>query len=142
MSPFEIGAGLTEIPVGRHNVTIVEARAFETKDKGTPGIALTLVDDEDRELETPMWVTRAAQDRLEELWTAAGLEWPSEGGTIDEADLVGKRVHVELVPDEYQGKSRTRVHMWSPMGGTDLPGDTTGLETEKGGEEDDSDLPF
>ncbi len=127
-------------------MTITEARAFETKDKGTPGLGLTLVDDEGRETEVVMWATRAAEDRLEELWDSAGLEWPWEGGTVDEGDLVGKRVLVNLVEAEWQGKTRLKPDTWSPADGTDVPADTEGLgpsdESTEGGDEDDSDVPF
>jgi hypothetical protein len=146
MTPIEVGGTAAEIPAGRHNVTITEARTFETKDKGTPGLGLTLVDDEGREAEVVMWTTRAAEDRLEELWDSAGLEWPWEGGTVDEADLVGKRVHVDLITAEFKGKTRLKVNTWSRPEGSDVPADDEDLrpsdEPEEGGDEDDSDVPF
>jgi hypothetical protein len=146
MSFIDIDPEVDEIPPDdRVDVTIVEARVIESK-QGTPGIGITLEDDQGRELEDAVWVTRNTRGRVEELWTACGLPFPSGRLRINVKDLEGKRVLVELAEQEYNGRTSTRVQSWSRSGGSDIPADREGLapgEEPEGGEEGDGKpLPF
>jgi hypothetical protein len=134
MSPFTIDpdGGSDELPAGQHDVQIVKAVAGQSG-KGNPNIRVELEDRHGRELAEWVTITPAALWKVEELWSAAGLAWPDQGGEIDEADLVGRTVHIEVAEEEYNGRTRPRVREWTPASGVEIAADSEGLDTSGGG---------
>jgi hypothetical protein len=127
MNFIDIEPDIDEIPPGDNVlVTIIEARVIESNN-GNPGIGLTLEDEQQRELEDAVWVTRNTRDRVEELVTACGLPFPKGQLKLNVKELEGRRVLVDLVEQEYRGRTSTRVTTWSRYGGSDVPADTEGL---------------
>ena len=126
MSFIDIEPDVDEIPPGDLDATIVEARVIESK-KGTPGIAITYEDDAGRELEDAVWVTRNTRWRVEQLCTACEIPFPTGRIRLNVKDLEGKRVHVELEEQEYDGKTQVRVKEWTTASEPEIAPDTRGL---------------
>ena len=90
--------------------------------------------------------------RWEQLWTAAGLPFPDGGGEVDEADLIGKRVHIDVIEDTYEGRTRGKVKEVSGYVGSDIPidfpedeqtgGEASSFAAAGGLEADDDEAPY
>jgi hypothetical protein len=125
MSPFTFDAVSGEIPIGQHDVEIVEARAGVNQNSGNDNLRVTFEARDGSQLADYWTKTEKARWRWSQLWISAGLDWPSDdqGGTIDERDLLGRRVHITVVEDTYTGQVRRKVkEVGSPIG-SDIPTD-------------------
>jgi hypothetical protein len=140
--PFTFEAESGEIPVGQHDVEIVEATP---KTVGDPPKDKLLVTFEARDgSQVVDWLTKSkpSKFRWEQLWSAAGVPFADDGGkvTFDETRLVGRRVHIEVIDDEYNGTVRRKVkEVFAPVE-PDVPFDMP--EREPASEQDDSEVPF
>jgi hypothetical protein len=140
MSPFEIKPESGTIPVGQCDAEIVEAVPGTNTNSGNPNLRVVFETADGSQLADWWTLTPAAQWRWELLWTAAGLEFPVDGGTIDEKDLIGKRVGIDVIDDEYQGKTRRKIkEVFAPVG-ADVPIDAP--EPPAVSSEDDEAVPF
>jgi hypothetical protein len=140
MSPFEIPAESAVLPTGQHDVEIVEAVAGTNFNSGNDNLRVVFEASDGSQV-TDWWTfTPAALWRWEELWTAAGLAWPHGGGGVDEHDLIGRKVHVTVIEDEYQGQTRRKVKEVSAPVGSDIPADEP--EVPATSVEDDEKVPF
>jgi hypothetical protein len=135
MSPFTFEPESGTIPVGQRDVEIVEAVAGVNQNSGNENLRVVFEASDGSQLAD--WWTKApaARWRWEELWVAAGLEFPVDGGMVDEKDLIGRRVHIEVIDDTYQGQTRRKVKEVSAPVDADVPIDTTGLPDASEGDE-------
>ena len=63
-----------------------------------------------------------------------------QGGQVDEQDLIGRHVHIEVVEDTYEGKTRLKVkEVMSPVG-VDVPIDPVEPAASGGGDTEPADL--
>lgn len=140
MSPFSFDADTGEIPVGQHDVEIVEAIPG-LNNKGNPNLRVIYeLPGDGRQL--PDWLTAVPRARWvwKRLWEAAGLPFPDDDVDVDEADLIGKRVHIEVVEDTYDGVVRNKVKDVSPYVGSDVPDDLDTATSDPPAADDD--VPF
>jgi hypothetical protein len=133
--PFEFEEEAGELGLGLHDVEIVEAVAGVNRNSGNPNLRVTFEDDRGAQLTE--WLTHvpAARWRWEQLWFAAGLEFPPGGGTVDEENLLGRRVQVNVVDELYDGQLRRKVKEF-------LPADTSDIPSDVPADEDDSEREF
>ena len=138
--PFKIDATSGEIAPGSHRVEIVEAKAG-TNAKGNPNIRVVYEDTRGAQLADWLVYLPQVMWRWKTLWTAAGLTWPEHGGEVDENDLVGRRVEIEVIKDTYQGVERPKVReVFAPGPESDVPND---FDTSSGpAAADDDEAPF
>jgi hypothetical protein len=146
-STFEFGPETGEIPVGQHDVEIVEAVASVNRNSGHQNLRITFEARDGSQLVDWWTKTSASRWRWEQLWSAAGLKFPVGGGTVDGKDLVGRRVNVEVIEDDYQGKTRLKVKDVAAFVGLDVPepGDNTdakGSFAAAAGIESDEEAPY
>lgn len=119
MSPFTFDAESGEIQPGQHDVEIVEA-VPGTNSKGNPNLRVVFETPDGAQLADWLVALPQVRWRWEQLWTAAGLEFPN-GGEVDETDLIGLRVHIDVIEDTYQGVTRSKVKEVSSYVGPDIP---------------------
>jgi hypothetical protein len=129
MSPFTIKPGVSELPAGEHAVVITKAKAGKSSN-GNPELRVEFEDASGAFGTDWLYPTDRAMWRVEQLWTAAGLEWPYAGGEIDEADLVDRRARVVLIEEKFEDKTRTKVDGWLPP----ETGDASDAFKEEGGD--------
>lgn len=150
MSPYTFATGDSELPVGQSNVEIIEAKDGPTSSNGNPQMIVELEDVQGRQLTDWVVMTERAKWRVQQLWSAAGLDWP-ETGQVDERDLIGKRVHVEVFEDTYNGVTRRKIKEYSKPIGSDVPMDIEPQQLSGGfgaavgagkPADDDDDIPF
>jgi hypothetical protein len=147
VSPFKFDPGSGTIPVGEHDVEIVEATAG-VNSRGNDN--LRVVYEAPSGAQIADWLVHVPQSRWRwrQVWEAAGLPFPN-GGEVDESELVGRRVHIDVVEDSYQGQTRPRVGEVSEYLGSDIPADepevpagVDGSFAAAAGLEDDEEAPY
>jgi hypothetical protein len=138
VSPFEFAPEAGGIDVGEHDVVIIEAVPGINANSGNQNLRVVFESADGDELADWWTHTPAARWRWEELWSAAGLDFPIDGGTIDERDLVGKRVCIEVIEDEYLGRKRLKVKsvFRCTSSEPEIPVDTTALPPATDDEDD------
>lgn len=145
MSPFKFDPASGELPVGWHDVEIVDA-VPGVNAKGNPNLRIVYQAPDGRQITDWLVAVPAARWRWQMLWSAAGLTFPDDGGTVEETDLIGKRVSVEILEDEYQGVVRNKVGDISPSAfdvASDVPSDfDTAATGSAPAAADVDDIPF
>jgi hypothetical protein len=121
MSPFAFDAESGEIPIGQHDVEIVEVKAG-CNNKGNPNLRVSFETSDGGQVVDWLVHVPSARWRWRQLWEATGLEFPIDSGEVDETDLIGRRVHIEVIEDTYQGVTRRKVGKeFSAPVGLDVP---------------------
>ncbi len=140
MSPFELPEESGEIQAGDHDVEIVEAVATTNKNTGNDQLRVTFEDPSGAQITDWLVHKPTVAWKWRQLWEAAGLPWTGTGGKVkvDEADLVGRRVHIDVINDTYEGRTRAKVREVSPYVGSDIPSELP----DAGAPKDDSEVPF
>lgn len=142
MSPFNFDAESGEIQPGQHDVEIVEA-VPGVNSKGNQNLRVVYEAPDGAQLADWLVVLPQVRWRWQQLWAAAGLEFPVDTGVVDEADLIGQRVHIEVIADTYNGSTRPKVKEVSGPVAPDIPFDEPQPELPAGMPElDDKPLPF
>ena len=156
MTPITIGPESAEIPPGDADARITAAATGKNR-TGSTHIRVDLEDAQNRYLTDFVTVTERAMWRVKQLWSAAGLPWPgTDGGRIDERELVGKVVHITVEPEEYEGVTRVKVKEYAAAVGGDIPVDppannvkasnpfAAAVNTGGGGQQvpEEDDIPF
>jgi hypothetical protein len=121
VSPFKFEPESGAVPIGQHDVKIVDA-VHGTNSKGNPNLRVVFETPDGAQIAD--WLVHLPQSRWRwrQLWEAAGLEFPN-GGEVDERDLIGRCVHIDVIEDTYQGRTRARVGEISEYLGPDIPVD-------------------
>jgi hypothetical protein len=143
VSPFEIEADAGEILVGQHNdAAVAEAVVKTVGDPPKPKLLVVYEVSDGSQLADWLTPSKPSRWKWEELWAAAGLAFPVVDGklTFNEADLIGKRVHIEVIDEEYNGQVRRKVKAVSKPVDADVPIDMP--EAEATSEKGDADVPF
>jgi hypothetical protein len=150
VSPFRFEAESGSIPVGDFDVKIVEA-VSGTNSKGNPNLRVVFEAPDGAQIADWLVHLPTVRWKWEQLWEAAGLEFPVGPVEVDERDLVGKRVHIDVIEDSYQGQTRTKVKEVTGPVGMDVPidfpesdtaADTDGSFAAAAGLEDDDSAPY
>jgi len=149
--PIKLESGA--IGVGDHDVGIVEV-VPGTNSKGNPNLRTVFETPDGAQIADWITILPQTQWRLRQLWEAAGLEFPNDGGEIDTDDLIGRQVHIVVEEDTYQGTTRDKVTDISapvepdiPIDGSDLPEPGAAAAAKDtfaaaAGLEDDEELPY
>ena len=117
---------------GTYTVEIVEAEQRTEKNDGSPAndirIRLDYTDDDFMPLFTYIGLSGASGWKLKELVKAVGLP---EKGNLQPAKLVGKKLRVKVVADQYEGNYTARAGTLLPLkGGEDEDADGEGEDYE------------
>jgi hypothetical protein len=149
MSPFKFEPESGTIPLGQHDVEIVDA-VPGVNSKGNDNLRV-VYELASSGAQIADWLVHVPQSRWRwrQLWEAAGLEFPN-GGEVDERDLIGRRVHIDVIEDTYQGQPRPRVGEVSEYLGSDIPADDSDLPepgadgsfAAAAGLQDDDEVPY
>jgi hypothetical protein len=114
-----------------YTVEIVEAEQRTEKNDGSPAndirIRLDFVDDDYMPLFTYIGLSGASAWKMKELVSAVGMP---DKGTLQPDKLIGKKVRVKVVADQYEGNYVGRAGTLMPLSGGD------GASDEEGEEED------
>jgi len=101
-----------------YTVEIAEAEQRTEKNDGSPAndirVRLDFVDDDFMPLFTYIGLSGASGWKLKELVKAVGLP---EKGTLDPSKLVGKKLRVKVVADQYEGNYTARAGTLLPLKG-------------------------
>ena len=139
-----------DLPNGTYTLRIVGVD--EKTDKNGKDSLLIRLEETKTHNEVIEWITlipKVMDWKFWPMWEAAGLQRPTAAGHIDEQQLVGHEVHVELVND---GQFGPKINRYVDAPVSDLPGQEsfeTGDPVTAGGQRygqppkiDDDDVPF
>lgn len=84
---------------GEYDVKITAAKEVASRQKGTPGITVTLTDAYGRTMRDTFWLVPAALWRLAQIADAAGLSTEQKEKFSDPDILIGLDVNVTTEPD-------------------------------------------
>jgi hypothetical protein len=142
--PFTFDADTGEIPPGRCDVEIVDA-VPGVSSKGNENLRLTFRDAAGRQVTDWLTYLPSVRWRWRLVWECAGLPFPhDEAGEIDERDLLGRTINVEIAHDTYEGRTRSKVIDYMPAVGSDIPSDVDSARgfAAAAGLNDDSTAPY
>ena len=142
MTPFSIGTSTGMIGPGQHEVTVDHVDEG-TSSGGHPQLIIDFKNKAGATIRDWLVVIDSTTWKVKQLWDACGLEFPDDGGEINERDLIDKRLMIKVEPQEYNGTSRDRVTEYYTVVGSDIPIDEFPTpEKAPAKSPDDEPIPF
>lgn len=112
---------VTLVPEGTYTVVITDAEEGTSSVKGTPQIALSMeiADGEykGRGVWDHVYITDAAMWRMKQFLMACRFQLPEGPFDLNTAELINRRIEVDLYHDEYNDKTRVKVEAFRPATG-------------------------
>jgi len=102
------------LPPGRYLVQVIAAKLAQSKANGTDMIELTLLEKESRNyIYDRLVFTEKAYFRIDQFFAATGSPLTAgEEVDVEPEDCLNRKGWVDLVVEEYNGKSKNAVRQW------------------------------
>lgn len=114
----DVQSGFARIPAGSYPAVVVGIKKGESKGTGNPQYEwiFKITDGEFRNAEIRSWTSLvpAARWKVVEHLEACGIAASGSIVRFTSGDLVGKPVRIEVVIDEYQGKTNSKIQRVNP----------------------------